>query len=94
MTKKSSKSANTALKDKDNNIVFERERILKRWTEYISGLFNYDRAEEIPLTNISSEQLDGGPILLSEIRNALKNIKMGEDSGGAAVPQCLWASRH
>ena len=39
MTKKSSKSANTALKEKANNIVFEKECILKRWTEYISELF-------------------------------------------------------
>ena len=63
------------LKDKDNNIVFEKENILKRWTEYISELFIDDRAEEIPLTNIPSEQLDREPILLSEIRNTLKKYE-------------------
>ena len=40
MSKHSSKPANTALKDNNNNIVFEKELILKRWTEYIGELFN------------------------------------------------------
>ena len=43
MSKHSSKPANTALKDNNNNIVFEKELILKRWTEYIGELFNDER---------------------------------------------------
>ena len=64
--------------------MFEKKRILKRWTEYISELFNDDRAEE-GLTNIPSEQLDGERILLSEIRNALKNMKNNKACGNDKI---------
>ena len=41
--------------------------------------------EEIPLTNIPSEQLDGEPIFLPEIRNALKNMKNDKACGNDKI---------
>ena len=76
MSKHSSKPANTALKDNNNNIVFEKELILNRWTEYIGELFNDDERDDmLPSANVPSKQLDGEPILISEIKKALNEMK-------------------
>ena len=37
---KSSKSGGSCIKDKEGNMIFEREKILERWAEYIGDLFS------------------------------------------------------
>ena len=86
MSKHSSKPANTALKDNNNNIVFEKELILKRWTEYIGELFNDDERDDmLPSANVPSKQLDGEPILLFEMKNALNGMKNDKACGNDKI---------
>ena len=59
------------IKDKDGNILFETGLIEERWKEYIQELYDdKDREEEI-----FTDSTEGPPILTSEVKYAMKNMK-------------------
>ena len=57
-------------------MLFEKDKVLQRWSEYISDLFADNRH---PLPIPSND--DGPPIMKEEVEKALKNTKMGKAPG-------------
>ena len=60
MTKPKIKRANTALRNKNCDVIYEKEQVLDRWVEYIGEFFNDNRPEIIPET--STTELTGKDI--------------------------------
>ncbi|GFR76689.1 endonuclease-reverse transcriptase [Elysia marginata] len=55
---------------------FEKNTRQKRWSEYISELFDDDRNEDLTLQGIAE-----GPEIMREEENTIKNIKTGKATG-------------
>ena len=64
------------IKNKDGDVLFEKEDILKRWEEYIGELF-HDTRSEIP----SISNTDGPPILEREVEAAIEGAANGKVPG-------------
>ena len=73
---KTDTNAGGCIKDTDNNILFESDAIIKRWTEYVEDLFDDQRGE-----NPIGEFMNGPEILSSEVENALYKMSKGKASG-------------
>ena len=69
-------SGSGCIKDKDGNLLFEKDQILNRWSEYAGDLFADNRP---PLPTPSNNE--GTPILKSEVRNAMMNSQNGKAPG-------------
>ena len=65
------------IRDKNDNILFEQDCILKRWNEYIGELFE-DNRKESPPEIIGNEE---PPITLEEVEHALHQTKGGKAPG-------------
>lgn len=74
---KKSCCANGALKDKDGNVITDKDKILKRWEEYIGELYNSERNESFTFKN----NFEGPPILQDEVRCAFSKMKHGKAPG-------------
>ena len=68
------------MKDKEGNRIFENDKILERWSEYIADLFSDDRP---PPPTPSNDR--GPPILKDEVRKAIKNSQLGKAPGDDGV---------
>ena len=69
--KKKSNSSGGCIKDKEGNMLFEKDKILERWSEYIENLFSYYRPPP-PTSNIKR----GLPILINGVKKAVKNFQL------------------
>jgi len=83
MTKPKMKTANTALKNKNGDVIFEKVQVLERWVEYIGELFNDNRPEITSET--STAELTGENILKSEIELAIKSMRNGKATGNDKI---------
>ncbi|GFS12569.1 RNA-directed DNA polymerase from mobile element jockey-like [Elysia marginata] len=66
----------SCIKDKDGGILFETEKIVLRWTEYVKELFSDQRC-----ANLIQEHLQGPEILMNEVEKCLKDMKYGKAAG-------------
>ena len=64
------------IKSKDGKILFETEKILARWTEYVEELFYESRPD-----NPVQIGLRGPEIIKSEVENCLKQMASGKAPG-------------
>ena len=64
-------SAPGCLKSREGNIIIEKEKILERWSEYISELYHDERGDKPPIM----KNFDGPPIMKDEVRKAVKSMK-------------------
>ena len=64
------------IKSKDGKILFETEKILARWTEYVEELFYESRPD-----NPVQIGLKGPEIIKSEVENCLKQMASGKAPG-------------
>ena len=73
-----SKSSTTTgcIKDKQGNMIFERDKVLERWAEYIGDLFADTRPS---LPTPSNDR--GPPIMKAEVERAIKNSQLGKAPG-------------
>ena len=72
----------TALRDEDNRIILEPEKMVKHWENYISSLFRDKRD-----TSRNQIETESGPrILQSEVEYALKIAKNRKAPGGDNLP--------
>ena len=76
MPKPKIRNANTALRNKNGDVIYEKEQVLDRWVEYIGELFNDNRPEILPET--STIELTGKDILKSEVEAAIKSMRNGK----------------
>ena len=77
---KSSNSGGSCIKDKEGNMIFEREKILERWAEYIGDLFSDTRP---PLPTPSNDR--GPPILKEEVEKAIRKSQGGKAPGDDGI---------
>ena len=61
-------------------MIFEREKVLNRWSEYIGDLFADERP---PLPEPSNDR--GPPILKAEVERAIKNSQLGKAPGDDGI---------
>ena len=80
MTQKK-KIASGCIKSKDGEVLFETDKILKRWTEYVEELF-YDDRPENPIIDF----LQGPDIIKAEVESALKQMSSGKAKGVDNIP--------
>ena len=64
------------IKDKKGKMIFEKEKVLERWAEYIGDLFSDNRPQ---LPTPSNDR--GPPILKEEVKKAIKNTQLGKAPG-------------
>ena len=81
LTGKRKKEESTCIKDKEGNILFDKEDIEKRWIEYIQQLYDEDRGGS-PAFN-KDEGLD---IMEEEVSKAITSMKNGKASGPDEIP--------
>ena len=74
------------IKDKDSNLLFEKEDILKRWNEYVGELFEDSRCTNPP----DVENHEGPPITQEEVELALKQTKGGKAPGEDQITSEMW----
>ena len=74
--KRKKKQTTGCIKSKNGYLLFEKEDIKTRWAEYISDLFDDER----PATP-SPGNLNGPPILRSEVEKAIKDAPIGKAPG-------------
>ena len=76
MSRRKSNPANSALKNKDGNVIFKMDNFLSRWEEYIKELYDdEDRDNELNVEN-SEAALEGCEIFASEIQSAIQQMKI------------------
>ena len=78
--KKSSNSGGSCIKDKEGKMIFEREKILERWAEYIGDLF----ADTRPTLPTPSNDR-GPPILKEEVEKAIRKSQGGKAPGNDGI---------
>lgn len=87
LTKPKTSKVNS-IKDKNGEVLIEKSKILERWTEYCSELYNHKLNGDVKVldteetTNDDSEDL----ILRSEIEEAVKMLKKGKSPGVDNIP--------
>ena len=82
---KKSSSMRGNIRSKDGTLLFEKEKVLNRWKEYIGELFDDDRQEQPDVVN-----LDGPPILNSEVEFAISNTSDGKAPGEDGIVTEMW----
>jgi uncharacterized membrane-anchored protein YhcB (DUF1043 family) len=74
--KKRGTGTTTCIEGKNGDVIMEKDRILSRWYEYISDLYDDNRCE-IPVIRPESES----PIMKREVEHALKGMPMKKAPG-------------
>ena len=65
------------IKSKEGTIIMEKDKVLQRWTEYITDLFHDNRGEK----PIIRKNMEGPEILRSEVRAAIAKMKRNKTAG-------------
>ena len=72
--RKQSACVTTCIEDKDDNIIMEQDKILARWHEYISELYDNNKGD-IPQVHTESELT---PVTRIEVEFALKGMALNK----------------
>ena len=72
-SKNTKEKASGCIKDKNRNILFNKEEIAARWVKYITELYE-DHREQMHKFEVTS----GASIMKEEIQKALKSMKDGK----------------
>ena len=75
-----SKATTGCIKDKDGKMIFEADKILERWAEYVGELFADTRPG---LPQPSNDR--GLPILRTEVEKAIKMTQLGKAPGDDGI---------
>ncbi|GFO31859.1 Zinc finger protein 665 [Plakobranchus ocellatus] len=83
ITGKKTCSSTGCLKSKNGDIihVMEKEKILERWEEYISELFEDQRKDH----NVMKNNFAGPPIMKDEVQAAIRKMKTGKATGSDGI---------
>ena len=69
------------IEDSDVNILTESTAVLNRWTEYCSGLYNYDLHPDTSLfqsNQTSTQETESLPVQREEVEEAVRSLKAGK----------------
>ena len=80
------KSGSDKVKDKEGNVLSEREAVKGRWKEYFEGLMNVENKKEAVVTCMGMEKGGArlnvqGPVSRREVKRAIGRLKMGKAPG-------------
>ena len=64
--------------DSNGNILFEKDKIAKRWVEFIQGLFADPNRDTIA----TIENQDGAVIMENEVKHAIESLPTHKAAGG------------
>ena len=73
------------IKDKDGNVLDQKESIMERWREYGAKLFERPEGQLLMTENRLPPNEKEPPPLLSEVENAMKKLSSGKSPGDACV---------
>ena len=77
----------STIQDKSGKCLTEENKILSRWTEYCSELYNYESfADNAVLDCSQPQEEDLQPILREEVGIAVASLKKGKSSGVNNIP--------
>ena len=74
------------IRDRNGNLLFEKQEILNRWKEYIGELFEDNRCESPPTIAGCS----GPPITRDEVLHAIRQTKGGKAPGEDQITVEMW----
>ena len=80
------------IEDSDGNILTESTAVLNRWTEYCSGLYNYEPHPDKSLLQSNqtpTQELESLPVLREEVEEAVRSLKAGKSHGVDNIPSEL-----
>ena len=75
------RSKNECIRDKDGKLLFEKDEISRRWTEYIKELYDDPQRRELQL----GERERGPGVIKEEVLHAIKYIRSGKAGGSDGV---------
>ena len=78
--------------DKDGNLLTDSKKVLERWTEYCSGLYNYQiDLDTSVLDNNQAPRTanESPPVLKTEVEAAVRSLKTGKSPGVDNIPSEL-----
>lgn len=78
------------IKDKNGNVLQDKDDVMGRWTEYCAELYSEDRQFTDLVTEMAKEsppsnESDNFPILLSEVQWAVRKLKSGKAAGSDGI---------
>ena len=88
LTGSSTSSRGGNIKDKNKNLLFEKQDILGRWKEYVGELFEDNRCQDPPVT----PECTGPTITMAEVEAALRQTKGGKAPGEDNITSEMWRS--
>ena len=86
---RSSQPRPVAIEDKHGKLLTDGEDVLKRWTEYCDGLYNYNISTDPSIIHTDGPLLgheDSPPLLKEEVVVAVSSLKTGKSPGVDNVP--------
>ena len=72
------------IKDSSGNILMESTAILNQWTEYCSGLYNYELQPDTSLLQSNqtpTQEAESLHVLREEVEKAVRSLKAGKTPG-------------
>ena len=70
------------LKSKTGDIIMDKHKVLKKWSEYIEGLFYDEKSEKSQI----KKNIEGPKIMKTEVKHALNKMKPGKATGPDNIP--------
>ena len=80
------------IEDGSGNILMESTAVLNQWTEYYSGLFNYELHPDTSLlqsNQVPTQDAEILHVLREEVEEAVQSLKAGESPGVDNIPSEL-----
>ena len=77
------------INDQDGKLITDSKKVLKRWTEYCKGLYNYEIHPDTSLLQTDLPSTDGKdslPTLKEELEAAACSLKLGKSPGVDNIP--------
>ena len=77
------------IEDSSGNILMENKAVRNQWTEYCSGLYNYELHPDTSLLQSNqtpTQEAESLPVLREEIEGAVHSLKAGMSPGVDNIP--------
>ena len=89
---KTSQLRTAVTNDQDGKLITDNEKVLKRWTKYCKGLYNYEIHPYTSLLQTDLPSMDGEDSLLilkEEVEAAVQSLNLGKSPGVDNIPSEL-----